>query len=33
MGTPMLMMGFTADGQANEQMIADRDRRLDVVER
>lgn len=29
-GAPMLMMGFTADGQADEQMIADRDRRLDV---
>lgn len=29
-GTPMLMMGFTADGQANRQMIDDRDRRLDV---
>ncbi|GFE83896.1 hypothetical protein GCM10011487_58960 [Steroidobacter agaridevorans] len=30
LGTPMLMMGFTADGQANQQMIDDRDRRLDV---
>jgi hypothetical protein len=29
-GAPMLMMGFTADGQANEQMIAERDRRFDV---
>ena len=29
-GTPMLMMGFTADGQANPQMIEDRDRRLEV---
>jgi hypothetical protein len=30
LGTPMLMMGFTADGQANEQMVAARDRRFDV---
>lgn len=30
LGTPLLMMGFTADGQANQQMIDDRDRRLDV---
>lgn len=30
LGTPMLMMGFTADGQANEQMIAERDRRMDL---
>jgi hypothetical protein len=30
LGTPMLMMGFTADGQASEQMIAERDRRLNV---
>jgi hypothetical protein len=29
-GAPMLMMGFTADGQASEQMIAERDRRFDV---
>ncbi|HEY0941911.1 MAG TPA: OBAP family protein [Steroidobacter sp.] len=29
-GSPMLMMGFTADGQASEQMIADRDRRFRV---
>jgi hypothetical protein len=29
-GPPMLMMGFTADGQANEQMIAERDRRFNV---
>lgn len=29
-GSPMLMMGFTADGQADPRMIADRDRRLDV---
>jgi hypothetical protein len=31
LGTPMLMMGFTADGQANEQMVADRDRRFGVA--
>jgi hypothetical protein len=30
LGTPMLMMGFTQDGQANEQMVADRDRRFGV---
>jgi hypothetical protein len=30
LGTPMLMMGFTADGQADERMIAERDRRFDV---
>jgi hypothetical protein len=30
LGAPMLMMGFTADGQANEHMIAERDRRFDV---
>jgi hypothetical protein len=29
-GSPQLMMGFTADGQASEQMIAERDRRFDV---
>jgi hypothetical protein len=29
-GTPMLMMGFTADGQINEAMLAERDRRFDV---
>lgn len=29
-GSPRLMMGFTADGQLSEQMIADRDRRFDV---
>jgi len=29
-GTPMLMMGFTKDGQANEQMIAERDKRFGV---
>jgi hypothetical protein len=27
-GHPMLMMGFTADGQASPQMIADRDKRF-----
>jgi hypothetical protein len=26
LGTPKLMMGFTADGQANPQMVADRDK-------
>jgi hypothetical protein len=30
LGTPMLMMGFTEDGQANEKMVADRDKRFDV---
>lgn len=30
LGAPMLMMGFTADGQANEQMVAERDRRFNV---
>ncbi len=29
-GAPMLMMGFTADGQSNEQMISERDNRFDV---
>jgi hypothetical protein len=29
-GTPTLMMGFTADGQAEEQMIAERDERFRV---
>jgi Protein of unknown function (DUF1264) len=29
-GHPMLMMGFTADGQANEAMVSDRDKRLEV---
>jgi hypothetical protein len=29
-GIPRLMMAFTADGQADEAMIADRDRRLGV---
>ena len=26
LGIPHLMMGFTADGQANPQMVADRDK-------
>ena len=30
LGAPMLMMGFTADGQANEQMVAARDERFGV---
>jgi hypothetical protein len=30
LGTPMLMMGFTQDGQANEQMVSERDRRFGV---
>lgn len=30
LGAPMLMMGFTQDGQANEGMVAARDRRLGV---
>ena len=30
LGIPALMMGFTADGQANVAMVEDRDRRLDV---
>ena len=29
-GTPMLMMGFTQDGQANEKMVADRDARFGI---
>lgn len=29
-GHPLLMMGFTADGQANAQMVADRDKRFGV---
>jgi hypothetical protein len=29
-GHPLLMMGFTADGQANQQMVADRDKRFTV---
>jgi hypothetical protein len=30
LGHPMLMMGFTADGQASAEMIAERDQRFDV---
>lgn len=30
LGSPMLMMGFTADGQLNQQLLADRDQRFDV---
>jgi hypothetical protein len=30
LGIPQLMMGFTADGQADADMVGDRDRRLDV---
>lgn len=30
MGIPALMMGFTADGQLDPRLLADRDRRLDV---
>jgi len=30
LGTPMLMMGFTKDGQANAQMVAERDQRFGV---
>ena len=30
LGTPMLMMGFTQDGQADEAMVSDRDRRFGV---
>jgi hypothetical protein len=30
LGTPMLMMGFTADGQVSEQMVAERDQRFHV---
>lgn len=29
-GVPMLMMGFTADGQAAQQMVADRDQRFEI---
>ena len=29
-GSPLLMMGFTRDGQADEAMVAARDRRFDV---
>jgi hypothetical protein len=30
LGSPMLMMGFTQDGQANEQVVAERDKRFGV---
>jgi hypothetical protein len=30
LGTPMLMMGFTQDGQADEQMVSERDKRFGV---
>ncbi|MCD0505762.1 DUF1264 domain-containing protein, partial [Bordetella petrii] len=30
LGVPQLMMGITADGQAEPAMVADRDRRLGV---
>lgn len=30
LGSPMLMMGFTADGQLDERLLAERDRRFDV---
>jgi hypothetical protein len=30
LGTPMLMMGFTADGQVSEQMAQERDKRFGV---
>lgn len=30
LGSPMLMMGFTQDGQADEAMVAERDRRFEV---
>jgi hypothetical protein len=30
LGSPMLMMGFTKDGQLNKQMLADRDKRFNV---
>jgi hypothetical protein len=30
LGSPMLMMGFTADGQLNEQLLTARDRRFDL---
>jgi hypothetical protein len=29
-GTPMIMMGFTKDGQLHKELIADRDRRFNV---
>jgi hypothetical protein len=30
LGSPMLMMGFTADGQLREQLLTERDRRFDI---
>lgn len=30
LGSPMLMMGFTADGQLNEQLLTGRDQRFDI---
>ncbi len=30
LGTPQVMMGFTADGQVKSEMVADRDRRFDI---
>ena len=30
LGHPMLMMGFTADGQVDEAMVAERDRRMEI---
>jgi hypothetical protein len=30
LGSPMLMMGFTQDGQASEQVVAERDKRFGV---
>jgi hypothetical protein len=30
LGSPLLMMGFTQDGQADERMVSERDRRFDV---
>jgi hypothetical protein len=30
LGTPMLMMGFTKDGQIHEQKVAERDKRFGV---
>lgn len=32
-GSPMLMMGFTADGQLDGRLLADRDKRLNVATR
>jgi hypothetical protein len=29
-GSPMLMMGFTADGKINQRLLADRDQRFGV---